>query len=249
MTAEKTTLRTNLTPSLMEVYDYNKARNNKNLCIFEIGECFYKENDNYKEENHLGILMTGKYIDGINTNINVDFYYIKGIIENLLDFLGYNRRYDFTPLNNINELHPYQSANIIVNGQTVGYIGKIHPSIYKEDVYVLELNLNMLKNINTGKMKYKEISKYPSIKKDLSFILDKNILASEVINNIKKNGNKTLINVNVYDEYITENERSLTFTLTFMDENKTLTEEEITPIIGNVIDNVTKKYNAKLKNV
>ncbi len=249
MTEEKTCLRTTLIPSLMEVYEYNKARNNKDVSIFEIGNCYFKENENYKEESHLGVLMTGEYIGGINTSVSVDFYYIKGVIQNLLDYLGYSRRYDFVSLDNQEELHPYQSANIVVNGKTVGFIGKIHPNIYREDVYALEINLNLLRDISVGKMKYRELSKYPSIKKDLSFVVSKDILARDVINSIKKSGNKNLISVVVYDEYINNDERSLTFTLTFMDENRTLTEEEIMPIFNDVIDNVTKKYNAKLKNM
>lgn len=249
MTEEKSTLRTSLVPSLMEVYEYNKARNNKDVSIFEIGKCFYKDNDSYVEKDHLGILMSGKYISGINTNVNVDFYYIKGIIENLLLYLGYNKRFDFVISNDIKELHPYQSTSIIVNGERVGFLGKVHPSIYKEDVYVMEINLSTLKCINVSKMRYKEISKFPSIKKDLSFIFDNDIMASDVINSIKNNGNKNLVNVSVYDEYKTNDERSLTFTLTFMDESRTLTEEEITPIFNSVIDNIEKKYNAKLKNM
>lgn len=249
MTEERNTLRTSLITSLMDTYEYNKVRNIKDVSIYEIGECFHKENEDYIEEKHLGILMTGKYISGINTNINVDFYYIKGIIENLLEYLGYNKRYDFETQTDIKELHPYQSASIVVNGTKIGFIGKIHPSIYKENVYIAELNLETLRSIKVGKMKYKEISKYPSIKKDLSFIFDKEVQAKDVIKAIKNSGTKELINIEVYDEYITDNERSLTFTLTFMDENRTLTDEEITPVFNKIIDTITKKYNAKLKNM
>ncbi len=249
MVEEKNVLRNSLITSLMGVYDYNKARNNKNISIFEVGEGFYKSGEEYIEEEKLDILMTGSYINGVNLKENVDFYYIKGIVENILEYLGYARRYDFIEMSSIKELHPYQAASIVVSGKEVGFIGKVHPNIYKEDVYVSEINLNILKNIPTGNMKYKEVSKYPNIKKDVSFILDKKVICKEVINDIKKASSKILNDVVVYDEYNMDNEKSLTFTLTFLDETRTLTEEEVMEVFNKVIDSVTSKYNARIKNM
>ena len=249
MIEEKKYLRKSLIPSLMEIYEYNKARNNKDVNIFETGEVFYKENEEYVQNDHLGILMTGTYIDGVNNKINADYYYIKGIIENILDYLGYNKRYDFTIEQTIKNMHPYQTASIIVNGKNVGFLGRIHPSIYKDNVYISEINLTELRKIGVGNMKHKEISKYPSIKKDVSFIFDKEVLSKDIIKDIKNSSSKILNNVTVYDEYIIEETRSLTFALTFLDETGTLTEEEVMKEFNKIIDTITKKYNAKLKNM
>lgn len=249
LVSEKSNLRTSIVPSLIEVYDYNKARNITDVSIFEIGKKYYKENNEYKEEELLSILMSGELIGGINTKVNVDFYYIKGIIEGVLDYLGYKNRYDFTTSVTINELHPYQSANIIVGGKCVGFIGKLHPSINKSNIYVSEINLSLLRTMKTGKMKFKEISKYPSIVKDVSFILNNNITSKEIISDIKKNSSKILSSVKVYDEYKLDIEKSLTFTLTFMDETRTLTEDEVMNEFNKIIDVITKKYNARIKNM
>lgn len=87
-------------------------------------------------------------------------------MEELLDYLGYGNRYSFAIKENLpKELHPGQSALISVNNDIVGIIGKIHPQKVKENVYVFEINLEKLLAKKVGKMKYKEISKYPSIKK------------------------------------------------------------------------------------
>lgn len=247
MTEEKSVLRYSLVSSLIEVYQYNKARNNKDISIFEIGKSYFKKGEEYIEEEKLAILMSGEYIRGINTKINIDFYYLKGIIENTLEYLGYANRYDFTVQDKIKELHPYQSADIIVSGKCVGFIGKVNPSILKDDLYVAEINLTQIREFKTGKMKYREVSKFPGVKKDLSFIFDKNIMSKDIINDIKKNSNKSLVNVEVYDEYMMDNEKSLTFTLTFQDETRTLTEEEVMEVFNKVIDVITNKYNAKLK--
>ena len=110
MSEDRKTLRYSLLYSLEQIYEYNKARNFKDTCIFEVGKGFYKDNDEYKEELKLACLMTGKYYLDIN-NIDVDFYIIKGVVEELLDYLGYNGRYSFVvPKDLPEELHPYQTA-------------------------------------------------------------------------------------------------------------------------------------------
>mgnify|MGYP001486756331 FL=1 len=110
--------------------------------------------------------MTGEYYLGLGNKANVDFYIVKGIIEDLLDYLGYENRYSFIlPKNIPAEFHPGQTAEISVNADTVGIIGKLHPLICKEAVYVFEINLDKLLSKRVGNLKYKEISKFPNIKK------------------------------------------------------------------------------------
>ncbi len=249
MTEDRTTLRYSLIPSLVSIYEYNKARNLKDISIFEIGKSFYKIDGEYKEDYHLGCLMTGLYYTELSHNRNVDFYVIKGVVEELLDYLGYKNRYSFVANNTPSELHPGQSASIIVNGQSVGYVGKVHPNEIKDDVYVFEIKLKDLMSIKTGKMQYKEISKYPSIVKDMAFVLDKSIKAEEVIAVIKKSGGKLLTNTTVFDLYdkISDNEKSLAFSLTFSDPNRTLTDEEVTDVFNRIINDVENKLKAELR--
>ena len=90
--------------------------------------------------------MTGEYYLGINNRKDVDFYIVKGIVEEVLDYLGYENRYSFVlPRENIKEFHPGQVAEINVNGDIVGIIGRIHPEISKEPVYVFEINIYLRK--------------------------------------------------------------------------------------------------------
>ena len=100
--------------------------------------------------------------------------------------------------------------------------------------------------------KYKEISKFPGISKDIAFVLDKNITSEEVIKTIKKAGGKLLTKIEVFDLYVDsslgENNKSLAFSLYFEDPNKTLTLDEITEIFDRIAIDVEKKHNAKLRN-
>ncbi len=126
MTEERNTLRYSMIPSLVKTYEYNKAHYNKDVCIFEIGKGFWKKGEEYGEDLKLCGLMTGKYYQGICNNSQIDFYVIKGIVEEVLDFLGYSGRYSFVyPKNMIEEFHPGQTAEISVNNDIVGVVRKV----------------------------------------------------------------------------------------------------------------------------
>ena len=243
ITEERNTLRYSLIPSLYKVYEYNKARENKDICLFEIGKGFWKKEGVYGENQKICVLMTGKYYNKIGFNKQVDFYDIKGVTEELLDFLGYGGRYSFIVPNEIpKELHPGQTASINVNNDIVGIVGKIHPEVENEDVYVMEINLDKLLNKRVGKMKFKEISKFPTIKKDLAILLDKDIASKEVELKIKKKAGSLLQEIKVFDVYegknIDKNKRSIAYSLTFGNEKRTLNDDEVNNIMENIISSL-----------
>ncbi len=249
MSEDRNTLRYSLLYSLNEVYKYNKARNNSNISIFEIGKSFFKDKEEYREDTKLAVLMSGDFSLDIG-NTKVDFYHIKGIMEELLYFLGYDGRYSLIKDDKIpNEFHPGQSALINVNGQIVGVIGKLHPSISSSDVYCLEINLSKLLAIRTGTMKYKDISKYPGVIKDVAFIVDNAITSLELEVFIKKSAGKLLENIQIFDIYpnIEEGKKSLAYKLTFSDSSRTLSDDEVMSVFNKIIDEVTSKLNAKLR--
>ena len=252
LTEERNTLRYSMIPSMVKTYEYNKSRNIKDVSIFEIGKGFFKKGEEYGENSKLCVLMTGEYYLGFGNRQNVDFYIIKGIAEEILDYLGYANRYSFVHMMNpINEFHPGQSAEISVNNDIVGVVAKLHPSITKDDVYVMEINLDKLLSKRTGKMKFKEISKFPAIKKDLAFVMNKKIESKEIETVIKKAAGSLLTDIEVFDVYtgenVAEDEKSIAYSLTFMDAKKTLTEEEISVVFDKIIEMVESKCEAKLR--
>ena len=252
MSEDRNTLRYSMIPSLLKIYEYNIGRNNKDISMFEIGKGFAKIDEEYKEEEKLCILMSGKYFEGIGNNKNVDFYIIKGIAEELLDYLGYNGRYSFVNNKELpSEFHPGQTALISVNNDMVGIIGKLHPNIVEEDVYVMEINLDKLLSKKVGKMKYKEISKFPSIKKDIAFLVDKNIESQTIEKQIKKSAGNLLTKIEVFDLYtgknIEENKKSIAYSLTFGNSNKTLTDDEVLGILNKIIADAQKTLNVEIR--
>ena len=251
ITEDRNTLRYSMIPSLYKIYEYNNAHNQKDVSIFEIGKGFYKKGDNYGEDTKLCALMTGKYEIGLNNNKNVDFYVIKGIAEEILEYLGYAGRYTFMKQEMPKEMHPGQSAYINVNGTNVGIIGKIHPDVTNEDVFVLEINLDELFKKKVGKMKYKEISKFPSVKKDIAFVVNKDLTSQELGKVIKNAGGSLLTNIEVFDVYtgigIGIDKKSIAYSLTFSDNKKTLTDDEINTLMNKIIETTSKKCGAELR--
>ena len=251
ITEDRNTLRYSVIPSLYKIYEYNRAREQKDISIFEIGKGFYKKGDVYGEDTKLCALMTGKYSTGLNNTKNVDFYTIKGVTEEILDYLGYAGRYSFMKQEMPKEMHPGQSAYINVNGTNVGIVGKVHPNVTRENVFVLEINLDELFQKKVGKMKYKEISKFPNVKKDIAFVVDKSLTSKEVEKAIKNGGGSLLTDIEIFDVYtgvgIGLDKKSMAYSLTFSDNKKTLTDDEVNALMNKIIDTVSKKCGAELR--
>lgn len=252
MSEDRNTLRYTLITSLYKIYEYNIAHGNKDISIFEIGKGFYKENNEYGEELKLCGLMTGEFYTGVNEKKDVDFYITKGIVEELLNSRGYENRYSFiVPKVIAREFHPGQVADIIVNGKNIGVIGRLHPDVTKHEVFVFEINIDKLLAISTGKPKYKEISKFPSVKKDIALVVDKKVEALELAKSVRKACGKNLSDIQVFDVYegagIDVGKKSIAYSLVFSSQEKTLTDEEINPLLDKITQQTAKEFGASLR--
>ena len=248
MSTEKSVVRTTIIPSLINVYNYNKTRKVEDIMLYEISKTYDK---NYDEDIKISVLMRGNYITNKwqNNSIKTDFYLIKGIAENLLDYAGFKNRYSFIK-DNIDNMHPGISARIILDREPIGIIGRVHPKTLKDDVYVMEISLSkLIKDIKP--IKYKEASKYPEIKKDIAFIVPLKMTNEEIETEIKRAGGRLLTNIEVFDVYTGENvgkdEKSIAYNLTFQSLERTLTDEEVMNTFNNIIEKVETKLNVKLR--
>ena len=251
MSAEKSILRQSLVPSLMQVANYNFARNMSDVCIYEIANTYY---DKEKEETKVAMLLSGNYIYNTwkNEMIKCDFYVLKGLIVNLLDYLGFQGRYTFISDNSISDMHPGATAILKIDGDEIGYLGRVHPKKTRKEVYVAELSLNKMFDKKTRGYKYKEISKYPSITKDVAFVMPECLEADAVLKEIKKCSSKLLKDIKIFDLYTGENvlddEKSIAYSLIYEDEFRTLSSEEVNAEFNKAIDEVTKKLKISIRN-
>ena len=245
MSIDKSVVRTSLIPSLMNVYNYNKARKVEDINIYEIAKTYDKS---YNEESKIAFLMKGNYItNSWKGSMKVDFYLMKGIVESILDYLGFKNRYSFVK-SNVSDLHPGISADILLDRKRIGIMGRVHPKVCKDEVYVCELSLNALMT-KVKPLKYKEASKYPTIVKDVAFIVPKAMLSSEVETVIKKAGGRLLSDIKVFDVYekLDNDKKSIAYNLTFMDSNRTLTDEEVMNVFDNIIKKATLTLDVELR--
>jgi phenylalanyl-tRNA synthetase beta chain len=247
MSLDKSVVRTSLLPSLINVYEYNKARNVKDVMLYEIAKTYDKE---YNEDVKVSILMKGNYIinECLHTVVKADFYTLKGIVENVLDYLGFKNRYTFVA-ETLPEIHPGISAKILLDREEIGIIGRVHPSYKKDEIYVAELSMTKLYNKQIKPLKFKEASKYPEITKDLAFVIDNNVESEVIKNQIKKSGGRLLDTIEVFDVYenIEEGKKSIAYKLVFKDPNKTLQDDEVMEVFNKIIKEVEDKVGAKLR--
>lgn len=247
MSTDKSVIRTSILPSLLNIYEYNKARKVENIFLYEISKTY---DENYKEEYKVAGLLKGTFLNNPwQGSKNVDFYYVKGIVENLLNYLGFNNRYQIVASTAPN-FHPGITASILLDNEVIGVIGRIHPSTNKDEIYLFELSMNKLMQ-DIEKITYTEPPKYPSITKDMAFIVSKNITSDEVKSVIISSGAENLKDCTLFDIYVGDNvsvnEKSLAFKLTFVNPSKTLTDEEVMNSFNNIITTVESKLNAKLR--
>lgn len=248
MSQDKSVIRTTTLASLYDTYLYNKKRHVKDINLYEISNVY---NGNYEEETKIGVLMSGNYVTSSwsSSNVRVDYYLIKGVLENILNYVGLEGRYTYERLDN-DYFHPGMSAKIFVDKEEVGVIGRVHPSVSKDEIYVFEISMSKI-NRGVKALKFKEAGKYPEIVKDVSFTVLKDTSSNTIEKVIKKAGGKLLTNITVFDVYtgdkVDENEKSIAYSLTFSAEDRTLTEEEVMNKFNEIIKKVTEGVPATLR--
>ena len=248
-------LRTNLIYSGLEVIKYNINHSNKCLKLFEFGNIYKKNNNDFIELQHLAIYISGDNIVKFSTeNENNDFFTLKKYVFKLLssyNFVDLKLKESTTDLKDL-----IDGLDIIYKNETIGYLGKLSAKLldnYEINQNVFFANLYFYKILelikNCPPTIYNEISKYPIIKRDLSLILDKNVKFEDVKNVIKK-VNPKINDVKLFDIYVDKNNtEKKTYSISFYidPKDKNIENNEITDIFNKTIENCEKYLNAQIK--
>ncbi|ANU11360.1 phenylalanine--tRNA ligase subunit beta [Planococcus antarcticus DSM 14505] len=235
MSEERSLLRQSLLPHLLESVTYNTARRMDSVALYETGSVFLKGQDELlNEQEHLAVAITGLWLDHSwqGEKKPVDFFVLKGIVESLSDKLGVELTFE---RGQMDDLHPGRTAFIIHGGQRIGVIGQLHPSEQKardlKTTVVMELNLAALLAKATKALVYTPVPRYPSMSRDVALVLSKVVEAATIENVIRNAGGKLLKDVRVFDLYegdkMEAGKKSVAFSLTYFDPEKTLTDEEV----------------------
>ena len=252
LSQDRKTLRKSLMPSLIASSKYSYNRKLKDLGIFELGRVYYKDTEHIEVE-HLGLLLANNYTKSLNHLEKVDFYLLKGILEEL--FIKLNIKVKFVPLvDEVRELHPKRSAGIYLDGEFIGYIGALHPAFAcsndLDEVYVSEIILTKIYNYKHNPLKYNPVPKVLSVERDIAIVVQKDVLVGDLIDSVKAIKNINLSAVNLFDLYtgdkVGDDEKSIALNLVFTTD-VTLTDEIINSSVDKVLRELEKKYNAKLR--
>ncbi len=245
---ELSVMRTTLIHSMFQVMSNNSKKNNPSASIFEIAKIYLKGNTvNPDLALEKETLCVGEY------GSKSDFFTIKNVVEAVFETIDL----DYSIVRSSSEhLHPGRSADVMVNNEIIGSFGEVHPDLINEyelpkRSLILEIDLEPIL-LQCGRIiKFKPISKYPAIERDLAFVLDDQIQMKQVIDIIKEESSDMLYSVSLFDIYkgdqIPSNKKSLAFTCKFSSLEKTLVDVEIESIVSNIICQVENKLGGKLR--
>ena len=247
-------MRTSLLPGLLKSLQYNIKRQQQRIRIFETGLVFNNKDD-LKQESHIAGLITGNINEKEwgKESILTDFYDMKCDVETLLSSLIGTRDTKMLP-SVIEILHPRQAVDLLVKGDSAGYYGRLHPKIcaelnIPENIYIFEIVINKI--LKKKNISFKKISKYPSVKRDISIIISEEVRFEDVMKCAENYGTNLLLNVALFDVYqgesIEKGKKSLALRLTFQATSSTLTDKSVESVMKKLVEGLDNNFGAKLR--
>ena len=245
-------MRPTTVPSMMQTLAINANKKNQNAKLFDVSRNYRNINNEVQngevplQEN---ILTIGMYGD------DVDFYTLKGLMENVLETVNVNR-YDVVKETKNESYHPGRCANIKVGTDVIATLGEVHPEVLMnydipKRAYLLEANITKIVKYSKANKKYVEVPKFPAVERDIAMIVDESVEVGQIEKIITKKSKKLLESVKLFDIYrddkIGEGKKSVAYSLIFRDKNKTLSDDEINTIMNNVITELEKNLGAELR--
>ncbi|ERJ78485.1 phenylalanine--tRNA ligase subunit beta [Streptococcus sobrinus] len=259
MSIERSALRQNVVAGMLDTIAYNVARKNKDVAIYEIGKVFEQKGnpkeDLPNEQDTFALAMTGLVSDkDFQTAAQpVDFFHVKGILEALFDKL--DLVVDYVPDKSLAALHPGRTASLVLAGQTIGFVGQVHPEVAKDygipETYVAEINLTALQANLQPAQAFVEITKFPAISRDIALLVDQAVSHQAVLDAIQEAGVKRLTSIKLFDVYaghnIVHGKKSMAYSLTFQNPDDNLTDEEVAKYMEKITKSLTEKVAAEVR--
>ena len=245
-------MRPSTIPSMMQTLAINANKKNASAKLFDISKN-YKNINNEVENGEVplqeNILTIGMYGEAI------DFYTLKGLIENVLEIASINR-YDVVRETENESYHTGRCANFKVGIDVIATIGEVHPEVLnnygiEKRAYLAEVNLSKITKYSKANKKYVEVPKFPAVERDIAIIVDEKVEVGQIEKIITKKAKKLLEKMQLFDIYRNEklgdNKKSVAYSLIFRDKNRTLSDDEINIVMENIISELQKMLNAKLR--
>ena len=249
-------MRPSLWPGLSKALQYNQNRQQGRVRLFESGLRFVPQADGelLQERMLSGIACATRLPEGwANGADKLDFFDVKADVEAILGNGGAADAYTFIPVEHP-ALHPGQSASIQRNGEQVGLLGALHPKLAADldlngPVFVFEL---ALAKICQGKLpRFSELSRFPEVRRDIALVVDRTVLAEDLLSCIRREAGEHLKNLRLFDVYegkgIDPHRKSMAIGLTLQNSSRTLTDEEVNAVMDRVLQSLEQGFNATLR--
>lgn len=231
-------MRTQIINGMLTSLGTNSARRNKNVRLYEISNIYLAKKlplEDYPEERKQFCL--GMYGEG-------DFFVLKGVIEEFLYKVGMKKLPSYNADAGKTFLHPGRQALIIYEDTVVGYFGEVHPLVQEaygiaERTYVANIDLSVICKKANFTVKYEGIAKFPSVVRDISLVMDKSLTAGEIEKIIRSESGAILESLELFDIYegerIGADKKSMAYSITFRNKEKTLEESEISAVMEKIL--------------
>lgn len=248
-------MRTNLWSGLLRALKYNQNRQMTRLKMFEAGLTFINKNNVLRQDIKVGYMMWGakNSEQWCGSNDQFDFYDLKGDIQSLLGLTLAADEFEF--IADVHKaLQPGQTARVLRGGQSVGWVGALHPSLHQAldipgKVFLAELDYAALQPARIPLVE--DLSRFPSVRRDLALVVANDITAASLLQELRNSAGPDLKELTLFDVYQGQNietgKKSLALGLTFQHASRTLADADINPIIDSCIKALEAKFNAELR--
>lgn len=258
MSEDHKILRQSIVSGLLDNAQYNHARQMKNIRFYELGRTFFRHEDSsISEKEQLGLLLSGEQLAASwNTDAKaVDFFDLKGIIEELLTVLGIREAVRFQATKAYSELHPGQAAEIYSGEKLIGLMGKLHPTLSAqydlEEVYVAELDLTALATDNATTRLYHPIAKFPASSRDIALLVDQSVTHQAIVDVIEAHSDELLVDIKLFDlyegEHVEAGKKSVAYSLTYQNPEANLKDEEVDVAFNRVKQALVEQLDATIR--
>jgi len=249
-------LRPTLIPSLLKNIRHNINRNNEEVEIFELSRAFTSvEGEKLPQESlRLSAAVINPDSEDLWETGAKEFFYLKGILEDYLKILGikeveFNKGEEFY-------LHPGRTAEIIINGDSCGYLGELHPDVqdnydFEAKVATFDIDFRTIADNARFIKDYKPLPKYPALNRDLAIVVDNSISNKEIKEVIYNTAGDRLESLELFDLYrgeqVPEDKKSMAYSLSYRTKDKTLTDEEVNRIQVSIQEELNNKLEAEIR--
>ena len=249
---DRSVMRCSIIPGLLTAVAYNIARQENAIRLFEYGQCFAydKSGELHQRDKVAGVLLGSRHPESwASSRENIDFYDVKADLESLLSY----SKVDFDEVD-CKWLQFGHSASVKVKDQIVGVVGKVKQNIARQfelehDVYAFELDATLL--LRSEYARFTEFSPFPSVRRDLAFVLDKSVTIREIETVVKDTLSGLLWDFVVFDVFggsqFADNQHSVGVGITLRHQSRTLQDEEVNDLMNEVVAKITTQFHAKLR--